>query len=263
MKIKTADVGGVEYAVLKDGKPVYVHDDGKEIGFDAPGTVATIKRLNGEAQGHRERAEAAETKLKPYEAITDVPAALKALETVGKLSAKQLIDAGEVDKVRAEAQKAFDEKARAIEEKYAPVIKERDTLQASLVSEKVGGSFARSKMIAEKLAIPADMVQARFGDAFKLEGDAVVAYDRAGNKIFSRSKPGEIAAFDEALEIIIDAYPYKENILKGSGASGGGAQNNSGGADGKKSISRAQLDALDAGARAAHFKAGGKIHDNP
>ena len=60
MKLKLDDKGNV---VLQDGKPVYVHDDGKEVAFDAPTTVATISRLNGEARTNRERAEAAEAKV--------------------------------------------------------------------------------------------------------------------------------------------------------------------------------------------------------
>lgn len=258
MKLKLDEAGHV---VVKDGNPIYVHDDGKELPLDAKSTLATISRLNGEAKSHREAKEAAEEKLSAFSGI-EPAAALKAIETVGKLKDKQLIDAGEVDKVRGEAKKAFDDQLRALEEKYAPVTKERDTLKAALVSEKVGGSFARSKMIAEKLAIPNDMVQARFGDAFKLEGDSVIAYDKAGNKIFSRLKPGEIADFDEALEILIDAYPYKENILKGSGAHGsgaGGAGNGNGSAG--KSITRPAFDGLDAAARMAHIKGGGVVVD--
>lgn len=56
-----------------------------------------------------------------------------------------------------------------------------------------------------------------------------MAYDGAGNKIFSRSRPGDLADFDEALETLVDQYPYKDQILKGSGASGGGAQHAGGG----------------------------------
>jgi len=33
--------------------------------------LATITKLNGEAKGHRERAEAAEAKFKPFEGIED------------------------------------------------------------------------------------------------------------------------------------------------------------------------------------------------
>jgi hypothetical protein len=248
MKLKTLTIEGKTYAELADGKPVYIHDDGKEIAFDAPGTVATISRLNGEAKGHRERAEEALKTLKAFEGIDDAKAAIKALETVKNLDAKKLVDAGEVEKVRAEA-------IKAVEEKYAPVIGERDSLKAALVSEKVGGAFSRSKMIAEKLAIPPDMVEARFGSAFKVEGSDVVAYDAGGNKLYSRGKPGEVAGFDEALEILIDQYPYKDHILKSSGASGSGARGAGGANGGSRTMTRAQFDALDAAGKADAAKA--------
>lgn len=248
MKLKLDDAGHV---VVKDGHPVYVHDDGKESPFDAAGTMATISRLNGEAKSNRERAEKAETSLKTFEPITDVAAALSAIETVGKIKDKKLIDSGEVDRVREAAKKAFDDQ-------LAPVVAERDTLKAALVSEKVGGSFARSKLIAEKLAIPADLVQAKFGNSFKLVGDAVVAFGPDGKEILSK-KNGDVAGFEEALEILIDAYPYKDSILKGTGASGGGAGGGSGGANGKKAISRTVFEGLDPAARKKHFKDGGTL----
>ena len=53
MKLKIDEEGHV---VVVDGKPVYVSDDGKDIAFDAQGTVATISRLNAEAKTNRERA---------------------------------------------------------------------------------------------------------------------------------------------------------------------------------------------------------------
>ncbi|HUB90959.1 MAG TPA: DUF6651 domain-containing protein [Dyella sp.] len=254
MKLKTVEINGKHYAEIADGKPIYLHDDGKEIPFDAAQTVDTIKRLNGEAKGHRERAETAEGALKVFEGL-DPAAARKALDVVKNLDDKKLVDAGDVERVKAEA-------IKAVEDKYAPIVKERDKLQASLVSEKIGGSFARSKLIADKLAIPADLVQARFGEHFKLEGENVVAYDKSGNKLFSRSNPGELAAFDEALEMIVEQYPYRDSILKGTGASGGGAQNNNpGGASGNKSIPRAQFEKLDPSAQMAHVKGGGAITD--
>jgi hypothetical protein len=251
MKLKLDEQGHV---VVQDGKPVYLHDDGKEVAFDVTGTVATISRLNGEAKSHRERAETAEGKLKGFDGIEDAAAARKALDVVKNLDAKKLVDAGEVEKVKAEA-------IKALEEKYQPIVSERDKLQASLVSEKVGGSFARSKLIAEKLAIPADLVQARFGDAFKLEGGNVIGYDKSGNKLFSRSNPGEVAGFDEALELLIEQYPYRDQILKASGATGGGAQGGGGGGGGKKTINRTAFDSLDPLAQRAHIKDGGTVTD--
>jgi hypothetical protein len=243
MKLKLTPEG---HAVVLDGKPVYTTDDGKEVAFDAPGTVATISRLNSEAKGHRERAETAEAKFKPFEGISDPAAAIKALATVKNLDDKKLVDAGEVEKVKAEA-------IRALEEKYAPVVKEVETLKSNLYSEKIGGAFARSKFISEKVAIPADLVQASFGGRFKIEDGKVVAYGQDGNKVYSKASPGNPADFEEALEILVDQYPHKASILKGSGASGGGAGGGSsgGGAGGKKTITRAQFDQLDAAGRQA------------
>jgi hypothetical protein len=244
MKLKLDANGN---AVLQDGKPVYVHDDGKEVAFDAPATVQTISRLNGEAKTHRERAEAAEAKLKPFEGIEDPAAARKALETVKNLDSKKLVDAGEVEKVKEEATKA-------LKAQYEPIVTERDKLKADLYAEKIGGSFSRSKAIADKFAIPADLVQARFGNAFTIEDGKIVAKDQAGNKIYSRARPGELADFDEALEVLVDQYPYKDSILKGSGASGSGAGQGKQGAGGQKTMTRAQFEALDATARAAAVK---------
>lgn len=239
MKLK---LDAENHVVVQDGKPVYVHDDGKEVAFDAAQTVATISRLNGEAKGHRERAEAAETKLKAFDGITDAEAAKKALNTVANLDSKKLIDAGDVEKVKTEIAKGY-------EAQLATANKKNADLESALYGEKIGGAFARSKFIADKVAVPADLIQAQFGSRFKIEDGKTVAYDANGNKLYSRAKPGELPDFEEALELIIDAYPHKDHILKGSGSSGSGARP---GADGKggKTMSRASFDALDPAARA-------------
>ena len=218
MKLKLDENGN---AVLQDGKPVYVHEDGKEVAFDAPGTVATITRLNSEAKGHRERAETAEKAVKAFEGIDDPAAAKKALATVANLDAKTLVDAGEIEKVKAEISKAF-------QLQLDEVTGKAQTFEQQLYAEKIGGSFSRSKFIADKLAVPADMVQATFGQNLKVEDGKVVAYDAQGQKIFSRARPGELADFDEAIETLVSQYPHRDHILKSSGANGGGAQNGGG-----------------------------------
>ena len=218
MKLKLDENGN---AVLQDGKPVYVHEDGKEVAFDAPGTVAAITRLNSEAKGHRERAENAEKAVKAFEGIDDPAAAKKALATVANLDAKTLVDAGEIEKVKAEISKAF-------QLQLDEVTGKAQTFEQQLYAEKIGGSFSRSKFIADKLAVPADMVQATFGQNLKVEDGKVVAYDAQGQKIFSRARPGELADFDEAIETLVSQYPHRDHILKSSGANGGGAQNGGG-----------------------------------
>lgn len=252
MKLKLDDQG---HAVLQDGKPVYVHDDGKEVAFDAVSTVATITRLNTEAKTHREGKEAAEKALKAFDGIEDGAAAKKALDLVSKLDQKKLVDAGEIDTVRNEISKAFQAQLDEVGTKAA-------TFEKQLYEEKIGGAFSRSKYIGEKLAIPADLVQSRFGSAFKIEDGKTVAYDNHGNKIYSRARPGEPADFDEAIETLVEQYPHRDHILKGTGASGSGASNNGGnGGNGKKSLNRSQFDALDPQGKHAHVSAGGEVTD--
>jgi len=244
MKLKTVEIEGVTYAATQDGKPVFTDDAGKDVAFDAPGTIATITRLNGEAKSHRTAKESAEAALKAFEGIADPAAAIKALETVGSLDQKKLIDAGEVEKVKAEIAKGY-------EGKLAEAAEKAQALETQLYGEKIGGSFARSKLIAEKFAIPADMVQARFGSAFKIEGGEIVAYDAAGNRIYSRAKPGEIAGFEEALEQIVDQYPYKDNILRGDVKNGGGAGQGGGGGSSGVRMTESAFNALSPKERAA------------
>lgn len=218
MKLKTVVVDGKTYAeVNEQGLPLYVHDDGKEVAHDAAQTVATISRLNSEAKTNRERYEKAEATLKAFEGIDDPAAAKKAIETLKNFDDKKLVDAGEVEKIKTEA-------IKAVEDKYAPIVQERDAFQAQLHNELIGGGFARSKYIQDNIAVPVDMIQATFGKNFQIENGKVVAVGADGQKIYSRTRPGEIADFDEALETLVGGYQYKDSILKGSQAGGGGFQ---------------------------------------
>lgn len=228
--------------------PVFVHPDGKKAPFDGDATIGTISRLNGEAKAHRLAFEGAETKLKAFDGIADPAAALKALNTVKGLDEKSLIAAGARDEAVAQA-------VKSVRAEFEPVVAKAATLEQQLYAEKIGGAFARSKFIADKVAIPSDMVQAAFGGRFKVENGKTVAVDANGQPIFSRTRHGEPADFEEALEILVDAYPHKASILKGSGASGGGAGGSGGsGGSGGKTISRAQLEAMPPESRGAALK---------
>lgn len=263
MKLKLNEEG---HAVLQEGKPVYVHDDGKEVAFDAPATVATISRLNGEAKHHREAKEAAEEKLKAYEGISDPEAARNAIATLKNIDDKKLVDAGKVDEIKAAATKALEDKIAALNKTHADEIqtweKKFNDVQGTFQREKIAGMFSGSKLIKDKFAVPHDMAQARFGENFKFEPDGkVVAYDATGNKIYSRSKPGELADFDEALEVLVDQYPYRDNILKGSGSGSGAKPSEGHGDGGQKKITRTEFDALSQSDRSQRMKDGYKLVD--
>jgi len=263
MKLAYDEAGHV---IVEDGRPVYEHSDGKRVPFDAPKTVETISRLNNEAKGHRERAEAAERTLKAFEGIEDPDAARKALETAANLKAGDLVTAGKVEEIKAAAKKAAEEQVAANAKAYADKLKQaeedRDRLRNDLYAEKVGGAFSRSKFVTEKVAVPHDMLQATFGQRFKVEDGRTVGYDATGNKIYSRAKPGELAEFDEAIEMMVDSYPYRDSILKGTGATGSGARPGNGAANaGSKTMTRSEFDRLPPQQRPAALKSGVTVVD--
>ena len=254
MKLKTITVDDKTYAEVADGKPVYIDDNGKDVAFDAPATSATIERITNESKGYKTRAQTAEESLKTFAGIEDPKAAIDALTKVKNFGDKELVEAGKVEEIK---QAAID----AVEQKYKPIVEERDTLKTALHSEKIGGSFARSKFILDKVALPPDFVESRFGSNFKLEDGKVVAYDQNNNPIYSKSTPGNPATFDEALEILIDAYPNKDSIMKGSGGSGTGKQPGQGGQGGAKTIGRAEFTKLSAADQMANVRDGVQVVD--
>lgn len=250
MKLKLDENGKPVFGANK--LPIYVNDDGSDYGeFDAASAVGTIKRVNAESAERRRRIDELEQSVKAFEGL-DPTKARDALETVSKLDQKKLIDAGQVDVVRAEVNKVW-------EGKFGDLQKERDSLVQTLHNEKIGGSFGRSKFVTEKLAIPVDIAQQFFGPRFKLENGEVRGYDTNGNPLYSRTKPGEPASFDEALEILVDSYPHKDSILKSKQGSGSGAPQGGSGPSGKKSLSREAFTKLSPADQMAHTKSGGVI----
>jgi len=246
-------------------QPVFVYPDGREAAFDADGTISTISRLNGEAKNHRERAEAAEGNLKKFEGIEDPEAAKKAIELAKNIKDGELVTAGKVQEIKDAATKSARESVeaatRAAAEKERALTEQNNKLTQDLNNHIIGGSFAGSKFIAEKLAIPADIAQKVFGDRLKVENGKLVPMDANGNPLFSVVRHGEHATFEEAIEVYVSQYPNKDMILKGSGASGGGARPGAGGAGGKKEISRSQFTALSPNDQMAAVKEGTVVVD--
>jgi hypothetical protein len=220
------------HVVLKDGNPVYLNASGQEMVLAAD----TIARTNAEAKEHRIAKEAALEKLKAYEGI-DPAKARDALEKIGKIDQKQLIDAGKVDDVKNQ-----------ITQQFTAQLAERDAantaLQNKLDNMLISNVFSNSNFVREGIAVPSEMFEATFRQNFKVEDGKVVAYDKAGNKISSKERIGEDATAEEAFRILVDQSPYKERILKadmgsGSGNNGGGGNRGTG-----RIIKRAEYDKL-------------------
>lgn len=218
---------------MKDGNPVYVDSSGSEKVLDA----GTVSRLNGEAKGFRERAEAAEAKLAPFEGL-DAAKAKEAIETVAKIDQGQLIAAGKVDEVKAEMKQAFESQ-----------ITEKDQAITALTSKvddmRLDTAFATSEYVSKHVAIPADMLKAAFRSHFKNENDSLVPYDASGQKIFSKERMGETASFDEAIAALIEQRKDKEVLLRAE-PKGGSGNDGGGGNEGKgRVIKRSDFNAME------------------
>lgn len=261
MPYKIVEVGGVKYAELKDDRAVFVHADGKEVPFDADAALTTIAARNKEAQTNREKAEDLEKKLKAFEGITDPADAIKALETVRQFKSGELITAGKAKEVEDAAKRSAEEAVAAANKKssedLAVITANLNKVTGELHNEKIGGFFDRTK-VKDKVAVPMDLVKAKYQGNFKMEEGKIVIYGVDGNKVYSRVKPGELAEPDEALEILIDTDPNRDSILKGAGGGGGGrlAQQ---GSNGEKLMGRADFDKLDPVAKQTAMQSGVKI----
>jgi len=232
MKLKVDASGN---AVLQDGNPVYVADDGKELALDAAKLYGQVRTLTTEASAKRKALEAAEAKLAEFAEIEDPKAAREALETIKSLDGKTR---AEVEKVRAEVSKSFEPKLTELEKKNAE-------LQQSLHRELIGGGVARSKFAAEKSALPADLLLATFGQQLTVENGVVVGKRSDGSPIYSRANPGQLASLDEALETLVSESPHRDHILKATQKGGSGAAPGTPGAAGaKQTITRTQYESM-------------------
>lgn len=123
----------------------------------------------------------------------------------------------------------------------------------------LGAHFQHSPVMAG-LKIPHDLAAAAFSDAFRIEGGKLVAVDKHGITMYSPTRYGESADFNEAFTQLINAYPGKAMIQRDGGAppAGGAA---AGQAPGTGAIGRAQFDAMGPQERMNYIKAGGKVVD--
>lgn len=226
---KVDDNGNI---LMKDGNPVYVDADGKEQTI----AVNAISNLIGENRKFRSRAQEAEQALAAFDGI-DAEKARDALDKIGKIDAKQLLDAGKVDEIRAEIEGRYKAQLTTANERVS-------SLESKLDSMALDTAFSTSKFVNERLAIPADLVRSAFGSNFKVEDGKLVPYGADGKPIYSNDKIGEVASFDEALSIIINGRPDKDRLLlakPGNGSGNNGAGGNRG--DGRV-ITRSEFDAL-------------------
>ena len=203
--------------VLNAGNPVWVDESGQEgsVGAD------TVGRLSAENKAFRLRAEKAEKALVPFEGL-DPAAAKSALETVAALGEGGVVDAAKLEQVKAQITQQFETQLTEANGKLQSVT---DKLNDTVLS----AAFSGSKFINESIAIPADLFQASFAKNFRVDEGQIVPVDAKGEPIFSKTRYGEVADFEEGISILVDGYANKDRILKapqggGTGSGGGGGK---------------------------------------
>jgi len=248
----------LQYKLLESGEGIQVDESGHPIVFDdekedekafpldALHLYSKIPSLQAEAKQYREKRDEFKkqleafsglnpdeirTKLATYDGLNPEEAR-KALETVANMGQLDKDRSVEVTKIKEEANKAFESKMREVQKSYEQQLGDRN----GVISQKdiairrlmVKGAFDQSEFIKNHTVVHPTMVYNTFGNNFKIEeenGDLqVFAVNSKGDRIFSMSKPGDPASPEEAIEALINEWPYKDTILKtsagGSGAGG-------------------------------------------
>lgn len=236
-KLKTTDDGN---AVLKDGLPLFVDDNGSENAIDPNQLHGKILDLNSESKKRREENKALREKLTLFEGVEDLAAyrqqADEAIKTVQNLKDKDLVKAGEVDKLKSDMKLGFEDQMKKLKEQFGQRENELNThlsaKDAAIRKLMVSNRFATSSLFSgeePKTTLPPDIAETYFGRYFEVKAEngnlQLLAKDDSGEVIMSRQRLGDPADFEEAIQMIFDKYPGRDKLLRtppgGSGGAGG------------------------------------------
>ena len=207
-KVQTDDKGSKILAMDSNNQPIW-EENGQEMAIDWSRASGTIKNLMQESKTKREANEALTTK---NAELTSQIETLKNNSNNDKNNNNN--DSALLDAKLKEMKTTFD----------SELLKKDAELKTLLI----GNKFASSTYIKDKIISPPDLIQLRFGNNFTVENGQVFAIDNSGQKLMSNKNIGEIAGFEESIEMIVDKYQYKDQILKGTQQSGGGLNSQDG-----------------------------------
>lgn len=143
---------------------------------------------------------------------------------------------------------------------------EREIDGAAAWNLALSAHFQHSPVMAG-LKIPHDLAAAAFSDAFRIEGGKLVAVDKHGITMYSPTRHGQAADFNEAFAQLVNAYPDRAMIQReggvpaapGAGGADAGAPAGQPGAG--RAATRQQFDAMSPQDRAQHVRNGGTVVD--
>lgn len=122
------------------------------------------------------------------------------------------------------------------------------------------GEHFKNSPVMSGLKLPHDVAASFFGDSFRLEAGKLVAVDKHGITMYSKTHHGQPADFDDAFAQLVDRYESKNMIQREPGAGGApGAAPPAGQQRNGTAITRAQFDSLPQQSRAKFLGDGGRI----
>jgi hypothetical protein len=263
MKIKLDENGT---AVLQDGNPVYVQDDGSDMVVNPDQLFSKIKELNSESKTRRLEINSLKEKFGVFSGIENLEdwkqKADQAISLANDLDNSKLIKAGEVSDLKNKLRSEFEADKQNLISQFSEAKKEFDSnikeKEDAIFNLMVGNKFATSDYFNgspdSKTILPADIAMSYFSKHFSVEKDLkgnlrFVGKDHNGNNI--NGLDGEPASFEVAIKKIIDESPLKTQIMRAPGGSGsgslGGSSDGSSGRDDFSRIKKKYEDAVSSG----------------
>ena len=186
--------------------------------LDANEVFNKYHTLGEEAKNWRLKFQEAEKNLKNFEGL-DIETVKANLDAAEKLKQVDMAKKGELEALKAEfqmlADKRLTETTQSYENKLKAISEKAQALESRLTKNTIRNHFLNSAFIKENVAVPPDMIEAAFGNRFKVtEDDKVIALGEDGSPMLSEKKLTEVADFEEALELMVKKYPHKDAILK-------------------------------------------------
>jgi hypothetical protein len=238
---------GVPEVIEENGvkKPVFVDEDtGRDMPMDVPSLYSNVAQLKGENKDLKTKYQGAQQTLGLFEGVENLEewkrTADEAIEKVGNWKDSDYVKANKVEELKANMKTAHETELRTVKTSFEgqvgelteSVKKKDDQIRALLI----GNKFASSPLFVgekRKTTLNPAVAESYFGKHFEVverqDGQLdVIGRNSDGSEIYSILRPGEIADFNEALEIIIDRDPGKNDYLKSSQGAGSGAGGGSG-----------------------------------
>lgn len=207
--------------VERNGLPVWKLDDGAEVTYDGPALHATFGTIREERDKAQRLAAEAEERLRKFGKHSD-DEILQALTTVQNLGDQKLIEAKKLDEVvETRLRPARD----AWESEKAALLEKVRQKEEALKRHVLGRLFAEWDGLKEWFLTP-DLLEAKYGAHFEVtDALEVIPYADPAHKerLYSKTNPGVVAPFSEAISELLARHPQKDKLKRGVNAQGGDA----------------------------------------